>query len=165
MKKIITLILAFSTAIVSFTQIRLPSVLNSNMVLQQQSTVKLWGWCSPAEKIFVRASWNNKTDSVSGTRDANWQINIQTPVAGGPYTITLNGNNQIVLENVLVGEVWVCSGKSNMEMNQQWGLPDVKAELPACYNTNIRFFYVPKQLRFIHRITARHNGRFVIQTR
>ena len=144
MKKIITLILACSAVIVSFSQILLPSVLNSNMVLQQQSTVKLWGWCSPAEKIFVKTSWNNKTDSAIGTRDAKWQINIQTPGAGGPYTITLNGSNQIVLDNVLIGEVWVCSGQSNMEMNEQWGLKDVKAELPACYNTNIRFFNIPK---------------------
>jgi sialate O-acetylesterase len=118
------------------------------MVLQQQSTVKLWGWCAPGEKIFVTTSWDNKRDSVVGTRDANWQINIRTPVAGGPYSITLNGNNQIVLDNVLIGEVWVCSGQSNMEMNEQWGLADVKEELPACYNANIRFFYVPKTTAF-----------------
>jgi len=129
---------------ISSADIRLPSVLGNNMVLQQQSTVKLWGWSSPAEKIFITTSWNNKTDSVVATRDANWQIAIQTPAAGGPYSITFRGSNQIILENVLIGEVWVCSGQSNMEMNGGWGLKDIKAALPTSYNKNIRFFYIPK---------------------
>ena len=115
------------------------------MVLQQKSNVKLWGWASPGEKIFITNTWNNKTDSIVATGEANWQTTIQTPAAGGPYTITLKGNNEIILENILIGEVWVCSGQSNMEMNEQWGkLKDIKAEFPTCYNKNIRFLFVPK---------------------
>ncbi len=72
MKKKIVLIVTFSIAFVSFANIRLPSILNSNMVLQQQSAVKLLGWSSPAEKIFVTTSWNNNTDSKIGTGDAKW---------------------------------------------------------------------------------------------
>jgi sialate O-acetylesterase len=128
----------------SFADIRLPSVISNNMVLQQQSEVKLWGWSAPAEKIYVTTSWNNKTDSTIATRDANWQIFVNTPVAGGPYTITLKGNNTIILDNVLIGEVWVCSGQSNMEWGYYNGLQDIKAELPSCYNKNIRFFHIPK---------------------
>ncbi|MFI5193983.1 MAG: sialate O-acetylesterase [Chitinophagales bacterium] len=144
MKKIFFSILCLSGIMMSFADIRLPSVVSSNMVLQQQSAVKLWGWSAPAEKIYITTSWNNKTDSVVGTRDANWQITIQTPTAGGPYSITFKGNNQIVLDNVLIGEVWACSGQSNMEMNGQWGLKDIKEDLPTSYNKNIRFFYIPK---------------------
>lgn len=144
MKKLIFSILSLLCAMVSAANIRLPSVLGNNMVLQQQSAVRLWGWSAPAEKVFITTSWDNKTDSVVGTRDASWQITVQTPPAGGPYTITFKGNNQIVLQNVLIGEVWVCSGQSNMEMNGQWGMKDIKAELPSCYNKNIRFFYIPK---------------------
>src|SRR5689334_19802782 len=81
--------------------IRLPSLVSKNMVLQQQSNVKLWGWASPNEKIFITTSWNNKLDSVVTTRDATWQLVVQTPGAGGPYSITLKGNNTIVLQNVL----------------------------------------------------------------
>jgi sialate O-acetylesterase len=117
------------------------------MVLQQQSTVKLWGWCGPGEKIAITTSWNNKTDTLKGTRDANWVHNIQTPAAGGPFTITIWGSNTpapIVLENVMIGEVWVCSGQSNMEWNYYNKLPDIAAELPTCYNKNIRFFHIPK---------------------
>ena len=128
----------------SQAHIRLPAVISSNMVLQQQSTVKLWGWCSPSEKITVTTSWNNKTDSFKGTRDANWQVAIQTPAAGGPYTITIKGKNTIVLENILIGEVWVCSGQSNMEWGYQQKLQDIVNELPTCYNSNIRFFQIPK---------------------
>jgi len=124
--------------------IRLPSLVSSDMVLQQQSDVKLWGWASPGEKIFIITSWNNKVDSVVTTRDAAWQLIVKTPGGGGPYNITLKGNNTIVLQNVMIGEVWICSGQSNMEMSETWGLPDVKAELPKCYNNNIRFFYVSK---------------------
>lgn len=144
MKKLISFLACFLSLTLSFGNIRLPSLVGSNMVLQQQSTVRLWGWAAPAEKILITTSWNNKTDSTIATGDANWQLNIQTPAAGGPYTITLKGYNQIVLTNVAIGEVWVCSGQSNMEMNEQWGLTDVQAELPNSYNKNIRFFYVPK---------------------
>jgi sialate O-acetylesterase len=143
MKKIFVFSFLFIVS-ATYANIQLPAVLSSNMVLQQQSNVKLWGWAAPAEMIYITTSWNNKTDSVKTTRDANWQLMVQTPAAGGPYTITFNGQNTVVLDNILIGEVWICSGQSNMEMNEQWGLPDVKAELPACANKNIRFFYIPK---------------------
>jgi sialate O-acetylesterase len=129
---------------ISFANVRLPAVLSDNMVLQQRSTTKLWGWCEPGERIYVTASWNNNGDSVKGTRDGNWQLSLATPAAGGPYTIEIKAGNTIVLKNVLVGEVWVCSGQSNMEMSETWGLTDVEQELPSCYNGNIRFFQIPK---------------------
>ena len=130
--------------ITAHAAIRLPNILSNNMVLQQQSTVKLWGWAAPAEKILVTTSWNNKTDTVITTRDANWMLTVQTPVAGGPYTISFKGENTVELTGILIGEVWVCSGQSNMEMHYGWGLPDIGAALPTCKNNNIRFFYIPK---------------------
>jgi len=128
----------------SFANIRLPDILSGNMVLQQQSSTRLWGWCEPGEKIRITTSWDNRTDSVTGTRDARWQLSIPTPAAGGPYTITLKGWNTIVLENIMVGEVWICSGQSNMEMSGSWGLPDVQGEYPACATNAIRFFHIPR---------------------
>src|ERR1700674_5221568 len=98
---------------ISLANVRLPAVLSDNMVLQQRSTTKLWGWCEPGEKIYVTASWNNNRDSAKGTRDGNWQLSLATPAAGGPFTIEIKAGNTIVLKNVLVGEVWVCSGQSN----------------------------------------------------
>ena len=144
MKKSIVFPVLLFMSVALKANIRLPNVINNNMVLQQQSTVKLWGWAGPNEKVYVTTSWNNKLDSVVTTRDANWMLTVQTPAAGGPYTITLKGENTIVLNNVLIGEVWVCAGQSNMEMNYNWGLPDVKTALANCANSNIRFFYIPK---------------------
>ena len=128
----------------SFAGIRLPSVISSNMVLQQQSKATLWGWSDPGEKIFITTSWNNAVDSVVATGEANWKININTPAAGGPYSITLKGGNTIVLDNILIGEVWICSGQSNMEWSSNQNLKQILDELPNSSNSNIRLFHVPK---------------------
>lgn len=124
--------------------VRLPAIISSDMVLQQRSLVKLWGWGSPTEKVIVTPSWNGKADSTTVNENAAWQLNVQTPPAGGPYTIAIKGYNTILLQNVLIGEVWICSGQSNMEMNYNWGLPQMKDDLPAASNPAIRFFTVPK---------------------
>jgi sialate O-acetylesterase len=132
-------------------QLRLPAMISSHMVLQQQSTAKLWGWASPGSMVYITTSWDQKTDSVQTSRDANWEMNIHTPSAGGPYSIQFKSgksiflpSDSIELSDVMIGEVWVCSGQSNMELNELYGLPDAKAELLNCSNINIRFFYVPK---------------------
>ncbi len=135
-------LLLFSLA--SFANVRLPAVLASGMVLQQKSTVNLWGWCDPGEKVFVTPSWGQSIDSAVGTRDGRWALTVATPAAGGPYSIGIKGWNVITLNDVYIGEVWVCSGQSNMEMCETWGLPDVRAELPSCANNRIRFFRVPR---------------------
>ena len=127
-----------------YANIRLPSIIASHMVLQQQARVTLWGWADPAEKIFVTTSWNNAIDSVTTTGDANWKIKISTPVAGGPYTITLKGRSTVVLEDIMIGEVWVCSGQSNMEWSSNQNLKQIIDELPNSSNSQIRLFNVPK---------------------
>lgn len=124
--------------------VRLPAVISSNMVLQQKATVKFWGWADPAEKVLITPSWNNKTDSVKTDENGKWQVPVQTPAAGGPFTVTIKGRNTIALQNVMVGEVWVCSGQSNMEMNFYWGLPQMREDIPTAANAAIRFFTVPK---------------------
>ena len=129
---------------VSNATITLPNVLSDNMILQQQSSVKLWGWGNPAEKIFITTSWNHKTDSVTTDGNAKWEWIVQTPIAGGPYTITFKASNTIVLNNILIGEVWICSGQSNMEMNYYWGIPQMREDLPTAFDPNIRFFSVSK---------------------
>ncbi|MGF6849768.1 sialate O-acetylesterase [Chitinophaga sp. W3I9] len=131
-------------ALSSRANIRLPEVLSSNMVLQQQSQVKLWGWADPGEHISITTSWDQQVYPVTTAGDAAWVATITTPAAGGPFTITLKGNNTITLQNILLGEVWVCSGQSNMEMCGNWGLKDIKAIQPAAGNNNIRFFKITK---------------------
>ncbi|HUM64839.1 MAG TPA: sialate O-acetylesterase, partial [Chitinophagaceae bacterium] len=125
-------------------KIRLPAAVGSNMVLQQHSKIAIWGWSDPGEKIYVTTSWDNKLDSTEATGAAKWKININTPSAGGPYTIALRGHNTILLDNILIGEVWVCSGQSNMEWSSYHNLKQIIDELPYAGNNNIRLFHVTK---------------------
>lgn len=124
--------------------IRLPNIIGSNMVLQQKSETAIWGWSNPSEKIYVTTSWNNQKDSVVADGNAKWKINLKTPEAGGPHTITLKGENTIVLENIMIGEVWVCSGQSNMEWSSFQKLQQIIDEMPHSRNNNIRLFHVNK---------------------
>ncbi len=143
--KVILIGIMMNSILSSFAVIRLPNIIGDNMVLQQQSDVKLWGWGEPNEKVVVTTSWDNKTyAAVTVTGNATWQLIIKTPVAGGPYFIRFSGENMIVLNNVVIGEVWICSGQSNMEMSGKWGLQDIKKELPVARNNEIRFFHIPK---------------------
>ncbi|HEX2607327.1 MAG TPA: sialate O-acetylesterase [Flavisolibacter sp.] len=125
-------------------RIVLPAEFNSHMVLQRNSATRFRGWGNPGEKIIITPSWSNKPDSVKVNNDGKWMLSIPTPGAGGPYTITFRGENTIELTDILIGEVWICSGQSNMEYNYYWGLPDMTPELPSIANNNIRFFNIPR---------------------
>lgn len=144
MKKVIFLFIVatFFVSSHAIANVRLPSIIGSHMVLQQQSEVTFWGWSDSQEKITIQVPWDTTHYTAIGSRNANWQIKIKTPAAGGPYTITVTGRNTIVLEDVLVGEVWVCSGQSNMEWNVNGSMhPD---EAKTANNNNIRFFYIAR---------------------
>lgn len=127
----------------SRADVYLPAILSSDMVLQQQTDITLWGWANPTEQITITAGWDNKPVSTTCAENATWRVTLHTPAAGGPYKITIKGYNTIVLANVLVGEVWLCSGQSNMEMSG-YGAKDARAELPSAYNPAIRFIKIPK---------------------
>ena len=97
-------------------KVQLPSILSSNMVLQQHTNVKLWGKAQKNSPITIKTSWDNKTYKTIADKQGKWLLNISTPVAGGPYEITFNDGELLTLKNILIGEVWFCSGQSNMEM-------------------------------------------------
>src|SRR6476469_5445500 len=81
--------------------IRLPAVISSHMVLQQRSEVTIWGWCDVDEKVKLRTSWDTTTYMTTGSTAAKWEIKINTPAAGGPHQVTVEGNNKIILDDVL----------------------------------------------------------------
>ncbi|PUZ27185.1 sialate O-acetylesterase [Chitinophaga costaii] len=142
LKKLLCL-LFLAPAISATAAIRLPAILGSNMVLQQHASVKLKGWANPGEKIYVTTSWDHRTDSTTGTSDAEFALSVKTPAAGGPFTITFKGATTLTLENVLIGEVWVGSGQSNMEMHMGYGhLQQIIDELPIASHPDIRLFTV-----------------------
>jgi sialate O-acetylesterase len=87
-----------------------------NMVLQQKTNAAVWGTETPGKTFTITTSWNNKIYEVTTTANGDWKIKVATPSYGGPYTITFDDGEKTVLNNVLIGEVWVASGQSNMEM-------------------------------------------------
>ncbi|MCD0467474.1 sialate O-acetylesterase [Flavobacterium sp. ENC] len=124
--------------------VSLPNIFGDNMVLQRNSEVKIWGWANPKEEIRLVSSWNHQEYKVVANNQAQWELKIKTPEAGGPFTISIKGYNEVVLKNILIGEVWVCSGQSNMEMSVSWGIDNGEEEAKNATNPNIRFFTVPK---------------------
>ncbi len=124
-------------------EVRLPAVISSHMVVEQQSEVAIWGWGAAGERVTVSASWGA---AAKTTCDAagRWRVNLKTPAAGGPFTLDVAGKNAIHLDDVLVGEVWLCGGQSNME----WSLADpvvvnADAERAAANDPRVRLFDVP----------------------
>jgi sialate O-acetylesterase len=130
-------------SLTTVAEVRLPAIISSHMVLQQNSDVMIWGWCDPNEKIRVNTDWDTTTYQTAGLSSARWSVLLKTPGAGGPYRITIAGSNTITLEDVLLGEVWVCSGQSNMEMNINWGLK-YPEDVAKATNQNIRFFHMAR---------------------
>jgi sialate O-acetylesterase len=123
------------------SQIELPSFISDNMVLQQQSNVPLWGWATPGKLVHVKGSWDNK--EVVSTVEANgkWMVTLNTPEAGGPFTLAIN---DFIIKNILIGEVWICSGQSNM----QWSVSrsnNAEEEIKTANYNNIRLFYVARE--------------------
>ncbi|HLP36031.1 sialate O-acetylesterase [Lacibacter sp.] len=98
-----------------FSQTRLPAMFSDNMVLQQQQMVSVWGVDNPNAKITVLGSWGKNATAITDAK-GHWKLKLQTPAAGGPYTVVIKGSKEVTLKNVLIGEVWFCSGQSNMEM-------------------------------------------------
>ncbi|HET6996373.1 MAG TPA: sialate O-acetylesterase [Chitinophagaceae bacterium] len=139
------LFVSLFVSINSFSQLRLPSVLSPGMVLQQNDWVTFWGWGYNGQQVKITGSWDNTVTTGVVNNNGKWNFPVKTPRAGGPYTITVNsGGAQIVLSDVMIGEVWLCSGQSNMEWNYYGGARYIKEEFPTCYNRNIRFFQVPR---------------------
>ncbi|MBL7726915.1 MAG: sialate O-acetylesterase [Dinghuibacter sp.] len=97
-------------------EIKLPAIFSNNMVLQQQTDAAIWGTAKELSTVKLVTSWNNKTYVTKAAADGRWKLKMATPQAGGPYTITISDGKALKLENILIGEVWVCSGQSNMEM-------------------------------------------------
>ncbi len=134
-----------------FGDVRLPAIFGDHMVLQRDARVAIWGTADPDAVIEIRADW---TDSASVTRagsDGRWRTWIQTAGAGGPHTLSIRGDGAIDVRDVLLGDVWICSGQSNMEMTVGatsrgfGGVLDHRAELATADLPMIRLFSVERQ--------------------
>lgn len=129
-------------------QVKLASIFTSNMVLQQKTEAPVWGWDKPGKPVSVTTSWNNKTYKTTADNAGKWKVKVSTPSFGGPYTVTINDGQITTLENVLIGEVWLCGGQSNMEMPMKGfkGQPIMNSNeaILKSKNNNIRLYTVPR---------------------
>jgi sialate O-acetylesterase len=125
-------------------KITLPNILGSNMVLQQKTNVTLWGKAIPAKNVTIKCSWSKQQFAVKSAGNGNWEIKVATPAYGGPYTITISDGEAITLKNIMIGEVWFCSGQSNMEMPLAgWGkVNNYQQEIDQANYPNIRLLQV-----------------------
>jgi sialate O-acetylesterase len=131
------------------SELILASIFSDSLVLQQMYDTALWGKSKPNEIITVKGSWGKEASTQSNEK-GDWELKLSTPKAGGPYTITIQtSNNSILLKDVMIGEVWLSSGQSNMEwkMNQCVNCIDNQdEEISKVNNNEIRMFTVPKDL-------------------
>ena len=155
-----SLVLYFLFALWADAEIKLPKVIGSNMVLQRDLPVPIWGWGEAGEKVTVSFAGQSKSAIVD--QQGNWIIRLEKLKANAyPSDLVVEGSNRIELENILVGEVWICSGQSNMEWKvSQCANPE--KEITTANYPNIRLFDVPGHT--IHRIPkewAMESGKFV----
>src|SRR5215472_2678315 len=110
--RILVLFVAFIFVAAARADVKLPALFSDNMVLQQGMSVPVWGWADEGEEVVV--IFRGKAVK-SKTVDGKWMVKLPSHIAGGPEVMVIQGKNRIQLKNVVVGEVWICSGQSNME--------------------------------------------------
>ena len=144
---LITCLLSLST---SFAEVRLPNFFSDNMVLQQQTECNLCGTADKGKTVKITTSWDQKTYQVKADKDGKFEVKVQTPEAGGPYEITFNDGKAVTLHNILIGEVWICAGQSNMEMQmkgfKQQPVEGTTEELLRCKDSQLRLFTVKRHV-------------------
>ncbi|TCD11039.1 9-O-acetylesterase [Pedobacter frigidisoli] len=124
------------------------ALFSDHMVLQQKSSVNIWGKCGPGERLTVLADWGKRVSTIADAK-GSWRLKLKTPVAGGPYTITIkNPDTELLIKDILIGEVWLASGQSNMDIPLKgWPPGDTilnsKKEIEMADYPHIRFFKVP----------------------
>jgi len=157
MKKILTWFLAASIATMVQAEVKLPNLFADNMVLQQQNECNLWGTADQGKTVKITTSWDNKTYKVNVDKNGKFEVKVQTPKAGGPYEIKFEEQSShhsplttYLLKNILIGEVWICAGQSNMEMQmkgfKQQPVEGTTEELLRCKDSQLRLFTVKRHV-------------------
>lgn len=124
-------------------KIKLPRLVSDGMVLQRDQPLKIWGWADSGEKVEIQ--FQNKKYNTVADKSGNWKVDLPKMKSGGPFTMTIN---EITLKNILIGDVYVCSGQSNMELPMRRVKTLYPQELINANNTHIRFFTVPQKYNF-----------------
>ena len=125
----------------SFAQIKLPRLVRDSMILQRDTKINVWGWASKGEK--VRVKFKDKIYKVTSGNNGKWLLQLPSMKAGGPYTMEIDGKNKIVLKDILVGDVWFCSGQSNMVHQMKLHSVRYADEIAKASYPEIRHFWIP----------------------
>ena len=153
MKKALIFATMSLLAISAWAKVRPAAIISDNMVLQREAQVALWGEASPGSRVQISASWSKKKITVDSDAEGRWSAKLHTPEAGGPYSITFNDGEVTTVNNVLIGEVWLCMGQSNMEMPiSGWDSQPVDGSVEVITSANpdvaIRHCYVKRSKSF-----------------
>lgn len=140
-------------------QVRLPRLISDGMVLQRDTELKIWGWASPGENVTVE--FTGAKYSATADQSGEWMAVLPPAKAGGPYTMTIAAGNVLTVSDILIGDVWLCSGQSNMELPVRRVKPLYESEIAAAENNMIRSFTVPKVFVFSGPQNDLSGGRWV----
>jgi len=147
-KIIVTFAACLLVPVLLSAKVKLPSLFSDGMVLQQQTNAKIWGWAQPLAEIKITTSWNKKSYTARADDKGGWSLKVATPAAGGPYNISVSDGEAVIINNILIGEVWLCSGQSNMEMPMK-GFRDqpIIGSNDAIFNSTndqVRIYTIPR---------------------
>ena len=145
----------------AFAKIRLPYFFSDGMVLQRESKPAIWGWTDTKNTVTITTSWDKKKYTAKPDEKGQWKTFVTTTKAGGPYTITISDGNMVSIKNILLGEVWMCSGQSNMEMPMK-GFKDQPIDESNDYifnsdNNEIRLYTIPRSVQPVALDTSKNS--------
>lgn len=146
LNKHFALLILLLLATTAFCQVRLPKLISNGMVLQRDANIKIWGWAAPNEAISI--NFLNVNYQVNANASGDWELQLPALSAGGPYTMTLTASNTITIDDILIGDVWVCSGQSNMALAMTAVASTYPADVSNSTNDRIRNFNVPREYEF-----------------
>jgi sialate O-acetylesterase len=140
-QKLIFLCLWLTICLPAFTQVKLPRLVGDSMIMQRDLKINIWGWASKGEKVTIK--FNGKSYRSGAGDDGKWMLQLPPIKAGGPYTMEITGKNKIVLHDILIGDVWLCSGQSNMVHQMRLHNIRYPEEIASAHFPEIRQFWVP----------------------
>jgi sialate O-acetylesterase len=130
----------------SLGDISLPRLISDGMVLQRNTNVKIWGWGSPGEKVLV--DFNNQNHTAVTDQKGSWTITLSPMQQGGPFVMNITASNKITIRDILIGDVWICSGQSNMALTLERAKDKYADLISQTNNSSIRYFFIPTTFNF-----------------
>lgn len=146
MMRIVLFLFSFAISHALCAAIKLPQLISHGMVLQRNTTVPIWGWADPGETVTL--DFNHQKRSTVTSADGRWEIALSPMKEGGPFTMELSGSNKITINDILIGDVWICSGQSNMAQTMERVKDRFPQVIAETNNPNLRYFFIPTTFNF-----------------